>query len=245
MANTINTRPLEFILSDFRKAGLSEASIRFMHDVLTRIEKSLTNLGQIQSVAPVTGRTEGIGTTVTQLNSSGLLVDADKVAADGATFGRINMTALTTNNVDLSKAGVVSKTADNIAETSNLKWRTAAHSATQPTSLTIAGVDDGAGIAHIQTSAFTLKVPGQTDVSYGGFIIGALANSTKYYIYFDDANFTGNPSNLVVTTDPTVLFQNVGRLYVGSCTTPAGGAGPTTGNNGGTGGSRDIGAVLT
>ncbi|HZI33024.1 MAG TPA: hypothetical protein VFF11_11835, partial [Candidatus Binatia bacterium] len=44
--------------------------------------------GVIDNAAVIHSRPEGIGTTVQKLNSSGLLVDADQVAADGATFDR-------------------------------------------------------------------------------------------------------------------------------------------------------------
>src|SRR5690348_299846 len=44
--------------------------------------------GVIDNAAVIHSRPEGIGTTVQKLNSSGLLVDADQVAADGVTFDR-------------------------------------------------------------------------------------------------------------------------------------------------------------
>src|SRR5690348_1160459 len=48
--------------------------------------------GVIDNAAVIHSRPEGIGTTVQKLNSSGLLVDADQVAADGATFVRNTIT---------------------------------------------------------------------------------------------------------------------------------------------------------
>lgn len=57
-------------------------------ELFARTDPTLTRLGQVQASAPVTGRTEGVGTTVSQLTPTGLLVSADKVAADGATFLR-------------------------------------------------------------------------------------------------------------------------------------------------------------
>lgn len=76
-------------------------------ELFARTDPTLTRLGQVQATAPVTGRTEGVGTTVSKLTPAGLLISADHVAADGATFGRTSVNALTANNVDLSKAGVV------------------------------------------------------------------------------------------------------------------------------------------
>jgi len=41
---------------------------------------------------------------------------------DGSTFGRVNLTGLTSSDVDLSKSGVINKTADNVSESSSRKW---------------------------------------------------------------------------------------------------------------------------
>ena len=48
-----------------------------------KLQNTLTLLGEIASGTVIQGRTEGIGTTVTKLNSAGLLTDADQIAADG------------------------------------------------------------------------------------------------------------------------------------------------------------------
>lgn len=58
--------------------------------------------GNIQSTTKIAGRTEQIGTTVTKLNSSGLLVDADQIAADGATFVRHSGQQRNTGSVSIS-----------------------------------------------------------------------------------------------------------------------------------------------
>lgn len=57
-------------------------------ELFARTDPTLTRLGQVQASAPVTGRTEGVGTTVSQLTPVGQLVSADQVAADGAAFLR-------------------------------------------------------------------------------------------------------------------------------------------------------------
>lgn len=81
--------------------------MRQLRDLFQIAKQIGTVLGEIQSDVPIVGREEGLGTTVQQLTSSGQLKDADQVAADGANFGRIKGTALTSNQVDLAKAGVI------------------------------------------------------------------------------------------------------------------------------------------
>lgn len=243
MPNNRNPRPLEGALQELQGFGFSKDTIRLFRDTFTRSDKVLTDKGEVQAVANVTGRTEPLSTTLGNVTAVGKLNTADAIAADGVTFGRVNVTALTTNNVDLAKAGVTNKTANNITETSSLKWRTAPHSATQPVSLTITGIDDGAGVAHITTSSYTQRVPGLTDTTISNSLMLGLANSTKYYLYMDTPNFDSQP--VFAITDPNSIFSNPGRVYVGLVTTPAGGAGNTSGTIGGTGGSRNFNTVLS
>lgn len=88
--------------------------------------------GHIQSTAIVDGRSEGVGTTVQQLNSTGQLVSADQVAADGSTFSRIHTSEITGNNWDASKAGNSHSQAQYISSITGLirnlipdsEWRT-------------------------------------------------------------------------------------------------------------------------
>lgn len=243
MPNTINPRPLEPLLADFQKVGFSQAALIAVRDMFTRMDKVLTNLGEVQAVAPVKGRTEGLGVTVTNLNSTGQLKTADNIAADGVTFARVNAAALTANNVDLAKAGVVNKTAANISETTNLKWRQTAHSTTQPTGLTITAADAGGGVATAVFSAFTQQVPGITPYAIASHLFLSLANGTTYYCYINDPNFNGSGA-VSVTTSPDTIFSDPAFSYIGTVKTPAAGAGNMTGVTGGTGGARNINTVL-
>lgn len=90
MSNTRLPRDFAPIQSDLQKAGLSDYTIRALRDVLTRSDKVLTDQGAIQSVAPITGRTEGISTTVGNIDSGGI------VTATGADFSR----SYTNKNLD-------------------------------------------------------------------------------------------------------------------------------------------------
>lgn len=63
------------------------------------------------------------GADVTSGKSLTVLIDRTLGnIADDATYGRTKLTALTSGEVDLSKAGVLNKTADQIAETGGRKW---------------------------------------------------------------------------------------------------------------------------
>ena len=249
MANPIQQRPLEPILAELIKMGAQPNGALFiaMRDMLTRSDKTTTNNGAIQSAANVTGRTEPLSSTLQNVTSAGQLSTADAIAADGSTFGRVAITALTANQPDLSKAGVINKTAANISETTNLKWRTAAHSTAQPTNIVITGTDSGGGHASISYPAFNLRVPTSdglfVDIAEPPGLSIGLLNSTQYFIFMDDPNFNGTGS-LVPSTDPNTIFQSGSRFYSGVVTTPVGGGGPTTGKPGGQGGGLNRATVL-
>lgn len=246
MSNPIKQRPIDAIITELKLNPLGPAAIA-LRDLITRSDKTQTNLGEIKAEANVTGRTEPLSTTVGNITSVGKLNSADNVAADGSTFGRVAITALTSNQPDLSKSGVINKTAGNIAETTNLKWRTLAHSTSQPTNIVITATDSGGGHAQISYPSYTLRVPTSdglfTDITEPAGLALGLLNSTKYYIFSDDPNFSG-AGTIFATTDPNALFQSGSRMYPGVVTTPAGGAGPTSGVPGGMGGSRNIATVL-
>lgn len=64
--------------------------IKKMQEYETKLTNAITLLGEIAAAAVIENRTEGIGITVAQLNSLGLLINADQVAADGSSFVRVN-----------------------------------------------------------------------------------------------------------------------------------------------------------
>src|SRR5262245_22701941 len=110
MANSLKSIPLDAIAREFEKAGFTPQGVRLITDFLARISRTISNKAEIQSVAPVTGRTEGLGTTVQNLNSTGQLNTFTNVAAgrttdnltDGTgsplTGGKRGFIALDTNN---------------------------------------------------------------------------------------------------------------------------------------------------
>lgn len=72
------------VVTGFVKQVNDGTNIRNAADIGTVVKVG----GRIQLAAIIDGRSEGIGTTVQKLNSSGLLLDADQVAADGANYLR-------------------------------------------------------------------------------------------------------------------------------------------------------------
>ena len=76
-------------------------------------------------------------------------------------------------------------------------------------------------------------------VAYNSGSITGLAFSTLFYVYADDPTKAGGAVTYISTTTSTDITANVGRYYVGQITTPADGAGDTTGGGGGGGGGGD------
>lgn len=68
-----------------------------------------------------------------------------------------------------------------------------------------------------------------TSVAVTGGSLTALAYSTEYFVYYDDATRAGGAVTFVSTTSPTTAAQTGDRHLVGSVTTPAAAAPPTTG----------------
>jgi hypothetical protein len=178
--------------------------------------------------------------TAESLTLLGKLADADHIAADGATYARVNVGALTSGNVDLAKSGVTNKTASNIEESSERKWRTPAHSTYRFVGgTTITATQVGAS-ATATIPAETMRVPGLDDFAVDAGNVSGLAFVTKYYIYYDDPAFVGGAVTYYATTNADVAYSGVGRFCRGSVTTPADGGEKTEGRRGGGGGGGDL-----
>lgn len=68
-----------------------------------------------------------------------------------------------------------------------------------------------------------------TSVAVTGGALTGLAYSTEYFVYYDDPARTGGVVTFVSTTSATTAAQTGDRHLVGSVTTPAAAAPPTTG----------------
>ncbi len=95
--------------------------------------------------------------------------------------------------------------------------------------LTITATDAGANVT-ITISAHTRVYGDGTSVAVTGGSITALAYSTAYYIYYDQASRAGGAVTYLTTTVQATAAQTGDRHSLGSGTTPAAGAGPVAGN---------------
>lgn len=89
---------------------------------------------------------------------------------------------------------------------------------------------DAGSTASIAIAAFTQYFDFGS-VSYNSGSITGKSFSTKYYVYADDANYSGGAVTYAATTTYTAAIAP-GRNFVGYITTPADGAGGTSGTGG-------------
>jgi len=94
---------------------------------------------------------------------------------------------------------------------------------------TLTGSDAGSN-ATVTISAHTRVYGDGTSVSVNGGSVTALAYSTLYYIYYDQASRAGGAVTYAATTSQTTAAQTGNRHLVGSVTTPAALAANTDGD---------------
>ncbi|WP_444911044.1 hypothetical protein [Microbulbifer sp. PAAF003] len=99
--------------------------------------------------------------------------------------------------------------------------------ASLPTSSTVLSGSDNGSSAKITISAHTVQYAGFT-VSYNSGSITGLNFSTTYYVYVNDADYTGGGVTYYATTEIWQLAAGIGRRAIGTITTPADGGGTTT-----------------
>lgn len=219
MPNTIKNRPLEPVIAELVSLGLNPQgpTVIAIRDMLTRVDKVLTDKGEVQSKANVTGRSEQLSTTLQNVNATGKLTSTDAIAADGTgsplTGGKRGFVALDTNN-----------------RLANSFRANAVNLACVPTSATVLSND---GVSHSIVIASSTIQFGTSQVSYNAGSVDPGAFGT-FYIYADDPTFAGGAVTYQSTTDPTVLVAADGRINFGKITTVGGSAKTGGGNTGGT-----------
>jgi hypothetical protein len=97
------------------------------------------------------------------------------------------------------------------------------------TGLTITATDAGSN-ATITISGHTRNYADGTSVSVTGGSITALAYSTDYWIYYDQASRAGGTVTYVASASVVGNGTAPDRHFVGAVRTPAGGGGPSNGN---------------
>lgn len=136
---------------------------------------------------------------------------ANTAATDAATAATDAQTA-----ADGAQAAADATTAQN-----NL---TNSYPSTNPLSATDAGAN-----ATITIAGHNRIYGDGTTVAITGGSLTALAYSTEYFVYYDDPTRAGGAVTFVSTTSATTAAQTGDRHLVGSVTTPAAAAPPTTG----------------
>lgn len=147
--------------------------------------------------------------------------------ADDATYGRVKLTALTTGEVDLSKAGVLNRSADNISEGTTRKW--AAESGAQVvTGKDIGILADGATYGRTKLTALT---SGEVDMTKSGVLNRNADNiaeaTTRKWAAESGADVTSGKSVNVLADVKTVaqfftFTQTITTTGAGSVTIPTG-----------------------
>ena len=254
MSNPIKPRPLNVIAQELAKAGFSKASQRLFIDTFTRIEKVLTDLGQVQSQSSITGRTEqigvtvsglastgdinsatkvvgrteGIGTTITHLDSTGKLTSTDAIAADGTgsplTGGKRGFVALNSSN----------RLADSFKNNAlNLSYC--------PTAATVLS-NAGNGATSITIAANSNQY-GAGSVAYNSGSVDPGVVPATSFVYADDPGFSGGAVTYAFTSsvynqtaaDGRVAFGSIATSAAPGVTTGGGYTGGTSGKGGGKG----------
>lgn len=186
-----------------------------------QLANGLSQIGEL--VGRVPGRNVGLPAVVQNLTDNGIVNSLDNVN-DGVVHGRTLQTALTANQVDLSKVGVVGQVGS-AKIVQNVMYN-------YSNNATVDSIDNG-------TNA-TIRVygPGGVGTSWHQFIgavigpeipafAGTAAYSTDYYVYYDG-------SYHITTAGADTLPDGI--LFSGALHTVAAGGAGGTGGGGGAGG---------
>jgi hypothetical protein len=223
---TLKSRPTYFLQERIvdQDGKLTPVAARAFQDIIIRCDLILTNVGQIQPSAPVVGRTEGIGTTVSNLTATGQLNNLTNVAAgrttdnisDGTgsplTGGKRGFQALDTNN---RLAGSSKNNALNV---------TSFFTSSNPLS---------------QSGVTTLILVGASSRRFGDGLRSYNSGSVDpgalggWTVFADDPTFAGGAVTYQATQTNNTLSAADGRLNFGSITTAGGGGGSGIGGGDG------------
>jgi hypothetical protein len=155
-----------------------------------------------------------------QLDAAVAAIAAAQAAADAA-----NAAAAAADAAAIA-AQSAADTAQNAADDAAA---TAAIANSGVTGVTITATDAGTN-ATISVSGHTRVYGDGTTVSVNSGSVTALAYSTLYYIYYDQASRAGGAVTYQATTSQTTAAQTGNRHLVGSVTTPAAAGAPNDGD---------------
>jgi hypothetical protein len=200
---------------------------------MTQVNASLTEFGEILAATKIQGRTEGIGTTVSKVDSAGIVIAA------GVDFTR----AYTNKNLDnIPDTASFEKTTPNEATGAGRAY-TALDSnnrlagAFRNNPVNVAGAFTGANpltqvgvTTAIAIAANTIQF-GDGQVSYNSGSVDPGVMGTNY-VYADDPTFAGGAVTYQFTTSAATLNAANGRVSFGVITTVGGGGGAGGGGGG-------------
>lgn len=207
----------------------------------TKLANALTILGEIKSGTKIQGRTEGIGTTVGQLDAGGV------VLAGGADMSR----AYANKNLDnIADTASFVKTTPNektgagrgyvALDSNNRLAGTFRNNAVNVTAVPTAATDlSNDGASNVISIAANTKQYGDGAVAYNSGSVNPGAYGT-YFVYADDPTFAGGAVTYQFTTSVATARAGNGRILFGKITTTGGtpqtGGGDTGGSTPGGGG---------
>lgn len=199
------------------KGMLTWTALQAMLGYERKLQNAITLLGEIASGTKIQGRTEGIGTTVTKLNSAGLLLDTDQIAADGVG-----------SPLTGGKRGFVALDSDNrLANSFRVNPVNVSAAPTTATDLS----NDGSATAIVIAASTQQFGAGTVSYSSGSVDPGAFGT---FYVFADDPTFAGGAVTYQFSSDPEDQVAAEGRVKFGVITSTS--ATPQTGG-GSSGGS--------
>jgi len=237
--NTVKPPSHDFLLSKLQsKLGLDIGEMQILRELLQKADVILNVDGSIKPQANVSGRTEGIGTTVTNILPSGQYNSLGNIAdpsidhlTDSATFARVSTTALNGNQVDLSKSGVI-----NQAPTSKMVNNAMLNSSNNAV---VDSIDNGVnatirvyGAPGGPGTTWNLTIGPLTQPNLPSFS-GAFNYSTDYIVYWDGSSF-----HVILATNAFPALADSISFTGVVHTVAAGGAGGVSGGGSTTGGNK-------
>lgn len=213
---------------------LTPDALRLFSNWDTRLTNGLNLLGEfignLSADVKIGNRTEGIGTTVQNINSTGQLNSLLNVLSD-RTLDNIDDTTnyqrtTPTQATGATRAFNALNGQSQLAGSFHNNPLNVQSTYTGPNPITQAGTTKSITIA-ASTQQF-----GDGRVSYNSGSITPSLYGT-YYIYADDPNYLGGSVIYVATQNAADLTAANGRVYFGVITTKASGGGTGTGGGGG------------
>lgn len=207
---------------------LTPAWEQYFASLHTKTEKTLDLQGQVTAQTKVAGRTEGIGTTVQNLDSGGI------VTAPGVDLARAYVNKDTDHITDGTGSPLSGGKRGQIALDANSRLagsfrNNPANVSSCPTSSSVLSNN---GVATVIVIAASTSQYGDGTVSYNSGSVDPGVFGT-YYIYADDPTFAGGAVSYGFSTTPPNQCAANGRIPFGKIVTLGGSANTGGGYGGG------------